>query len=368
MKCVHITSVHSRFDIRIFQKQCISLYNSGYDVYLLVADDKSDEIKNGISILSVKQNKSRLKRICIAPRLLFKKAIALDGVIYQIHDPELIPLGLKLKRRGKIVIFDSHEDVEKQLISKPYIHPLFSHIISMLYSLYEKYAASKFDLIFTATPYIRDKFKKYHNNVIDINNYSIIGELKSETQKPKDRYVTYVGVVTEIRGIKEMVKALELCTENVQLKIAGDFSPPSLRQEVMQYVGWRNVDELGFIGRKEIQNLFSKTQAGLVLYLPFPNHINAQPNKMFEYMSAGVPVIASNFPLWKVIVEGNNCGICVDPTDPKAIAQAIDWIINNPKEAHSMGINGLNAIKTSYNWQNEEKKLIEAYKSLTKKK
>jgi glycosyltransferase involved in cell wall biosynthesis len=85
---------------------------------------------------------------------------------------------------------------------------------------------------------------------------------------------------------------------------------------------------------------------------------------MFEYMSAGLPVIASNFPLWKEIVEGNKCGICVDPMDPKAIASAIQWMIDHPEEAEEMGKNGRRAVETKYNWANESKKLVGLYQRL----
>ena len=110
----------------------------------------------------------------------------------------------------------------------------------------------------------------------------------------------------------------------------------------------------------------SCSKAGIVTFHPLPNHIDAQPNKMFEYMSAGLPIITSNFPLWKEIVEGNNCGICINPLEPKEIAQAIEYIITHPKEAEQMGQNGKKAVLEKYNWGVEEKKLFEIYKELIK--
>jgi glycosyltransferase involved in cell wall biosynthesis len=92
-----------------------------------------------------------------------------------------------------------------------------------------------------------------------------------------------------------------------------------------------------------------------------PNHIDAQPNKMFEYMSAGLPLIASDFPLWREIVEGNDCGVCVDPADPAAIAEAIDRLVENPDLARRMGENGQRAVHERYNWAIEEKKLLALY-------
>jgi glycosyltransferase involved in cell wall biosynthesis len=104
--------------------------------------------------------------------------------------------------------------------------------------------------------------------------------------------------------------------------------------------------------------------AGIVTFLPVPNHINAQPNKLFEYMSSSLPVIASHYPLWKGIVEKYDCGICVDPENSKEIAEAINYILANPLNANRMGINGRKAIKEVFNWEQEEQKLAELYTDL----
>jgi len=107
------------------------------------------------------------------------------------------------------------------------------------------------------------------------------------------------------------------------------------------------------------------SKIGIVTFHPEPNHLFSSPVKMFEYMSAGIPVIVSNFPLWKEIVEGNNCGICVDPLNPEEIANAIKYIFENPAEAKKMGENGKTAVLEKYNWEKESEKLIEVYTRLT---
>lgn len=105
---------------------------------------------------------------------------------------------------------------------------------------------------------------------------------------------------------------------------------------------------------------------GLVCFQPAPNQINAMPRKMFEYMAASLPVIASNFSLWKEIIEGNKCGICVDPLNPKEIAKAIDYLIEHPQDARRMGENGRKAILEKYNWENESVKLLNLYDKLVR--
>jgi len=128
--------------------------------------------------------------------------------------------------------------------------------------------------------------------------------------------------------------------------------------------GWRQVEALGFLSREEVFRLMLRSRVGLVILHPLKNYLNALPVKMFEHMAAGLPVIASAFPLWRQIIEKNHCGLCVDPFDSEQIAQAIQWIMEHPEEAKQMGGNGRKSVEERYNWEMEKQTLLTLYENI----
>jgi glycosyltransferase involved in cell wall biosynthesis len=331
-------------------------------VYLLVADGKGVSNSESIQIIDVGKMNNRFDRIWRTSQKLLEKAIHLNADIYHLHDPELLPMGLKLKSLGHRVIFDSHEDVPAQMLDKPYLNKSLLWMLSKCLAVYESWACAKFDGVIAATPFIRDKFLRINLHTLDINNFPFLKELENASSwAEKRREVCYIGGIAKIRGIQEVCAALALLKSDARLNLGGLFSEPSLENEVKSLLSWVHVKSMGFLDRNGVREVLSRSMAGLVTYLPLPNHIDAQPNKMFEYMSAGIPVIASDFPLWREIIGGNNCGLLVDPLDPTAIAKAIDYLVENPKEAQRMGENGRRAVEVRYNWESEEKKLLRFY-------
>jgi glycosyltransferase involved in cell wall biosynthesis len=239
-------------------------------------------------------------------------------------------------------------------------------MLSCVISLIERIGSFFFDGIVAATPQIARRFPK--RKTVIVQNFPRLHEEPHDTQCHSQRAqdLLYLGGLSRERGVLEMVKAMELLPEACQAKLnlAGVFSPESLKEKVARIKGWRRVHFLGWQKQEEVDRSLTLARMGLVVLHSTPAYVESYPTKMFEYMSAGLPVIASNFPLWKEIVEGNKCGICVDPMDPKAIASAIQWMIDHPEEAEEMGKNGRRAVETKYNWANESKKLVGLYQRL----
>lgn len=364
VRVCHMTSVHPRSDTRIFVKECRSLVQAGYEVNLVVADGKGDATVEGVRVFDAGRRTGRLARMLRSSRDVFRKAAAVDADIYHFHDPELIPYGRRLQKRGKKVVYDVHEDLPRQILAKHYLAPWMRPWISWIVERYENRMVRRFDAVVAAYPYLRERLKRVNPRTCDVTNYPVTKEFEGLSwSDAKEKAICYVGGISRIRGICELIDSLSFV--DVTLHLGGDFTPPELLHEVEQKPGWRRVVYYGFASRETAAGIYARCRAGLATLHPVGHYPNALAVKMFEYMVSGIPVICSDFPVWREIVEENGCGLVVDPHDPRAIAEAIQFILDHPEDARRMGENGARAVREKYNWDQEEKKLLSTYRSLS---
>lgn len=366
-KVCHLTTVHVRYDTRIFVKECSSLAANGFDVTLVVADGLGNEVKNGVSIQDIGKPSSRLKRLLTYHKKMISKALEIEADIYHFHDPELLRIGKTLVRKGKKVIYDSHEDVPRQVLDKAYIPSLIRKPLSSFIQNYENKIVSKISGVITVTPNLENRFLKSNSNVIQVRNFPKIQEFnpEEEVNLVKENAVCYVGAISKVRGVLNMVEAMEHL-KDTKLLLGGKFENEELRDQATKMKGWINVQELGFLTREDVKNTLKKSIAGLVVLEPTRSYVDSIPVKMFEYMIAGIPVIASDFPYWRELIAEADCALFVNPKKPKEIASAITNLTSNKVLANEMGNRGQKAVIAKFNWSIEEKKLISFYNQLNK--
>lgn len=367
-KIVHLTSVHSPFDVRIFYKECRSIARAGYDVTLIACKD-CDEVRDGVQLRAIPRHSARISRMIRTVWAVYRKSTQQDARLYQFHDPELIPVGLLLRLLGKKVVYDAHEDVASDILGKYYIPRWLRHPLAWFIASVEAIASRFFSAVVTATVPISDRFRSRNEHTVVISNYPILEEGRAPNAREwpqRSCSVAYVGVLARDRCLPEMVRAMALVSGKCRatLKLAGAFSPKGLMEDVARLEGWDRVVVLGILGQDQIAELLANVRAGLVILRPTPSFLQSAPIKMFEYMAAGIPVIASDFPGFREVVEEARCGLLVDPLDPQAIADAIQFILAHPIEAEEMGRRGRAAVEARYNWASEERKLLDLYKSL----
>jgi glycosyltransferase involved in cell wall biosynthesis len=362
---VHLTSAHTRTDIRIFQKECRTLAQvSNNDVTLLVCDGLGNTVMDHVNIIDLGRPHNRINRYLNKPKQLLNYSKTHKPDIAHIHDPELLQIIPKLRTYGIHVIYDVHEDIQATARQARWIPRIMRPLASQIINFYEKKQSKKATGIIAATPHIRSRFEQWHKNSTVIYNYPEITITQISEKPSNHHHICYVGGITEIRGIRELITSLGLTKHPVQLDLVGSFQNKNFYQEISSYPEWKHVTFHGQIPHKKAMNIVSKSIAGIVPFLPVQNHLHALPNKLFEYMAQGIPVICSNIPLWEELIQHQHIGICFDPKNPKELAEAIDNIIDNPKKAKEMGIQAQQAITKTYNWETQAQKLIKFYQNM----
>lgn len=361
-KICHMTSVHPSEDIRIFRKECVSIAKAGYEVFLVERGESYD--KNGVHIVGVGEiPESRRKRMIQGGKAVYEKALALDCDLYHIHDPELLRFALKLKRKGKKVIFDSHELTRQQIRIKPYLPRLLAGLLSRLYALYENRILCRIDGVIFPCP-VNGTFPLPGKNPTFVNNYPRLSELYDQYDpdalKDPDTICT-VGSLTYNRGTKHLIKAA--CLAGCRVLLAGRLSPLSFEKEVLEMAESKNAEFLGFQDRQGVIALLRRARIGVSPLLPIGQYqiVENMPTKVFEYMAMGLPVVLTRKPFSEEMVEKYKFGVCVDPQNTEEFAAAIRDLLDNPAKAHEMGENGRRAVKEVFNWEKEEENLLQLY-------
>lgn len=367
IRICHVTSAHKSNDVRILEKECVSLAKLGKNDVYLIAKGNSYKYK-GVSVIGMGNiDGNRIKRFIKDSKAIVEAAIAINADIYHLHDPELLLYVKKLKKMGKIVIFDSHEYYYEQILEKNYIPILFRRIIAKLYLVVENQACKYLDaVIFPCKKNGKHPFEGRAKRCVLIDNLPIKGEL--EDNKPKsgnfgrNAVVCCAGSLTPERGIENLIIA---CSKaHAKLILAGEISPIEFKEKLMSMDIFNGVvDYRGICNRKEINNIYQEATIGASTILDVGQYASLEnfPTKVYEFMMAGLPFIISNFDYAKKVITKLECGICVNPNSVKEIADAIDFLNENRELAYKMGLKGKSAVENIFNWENEENKLYKLY-------
>ncbi len=362
----HMSTAHNASDIRIVRKECRSAAEAGFDAVAVIKGVMPDDCRHVRHVQVTAPRRNRLYRFVFNAANVYRLARRERAAIYHFHDPDLLPHALLLRLRGAKVIYDVHEDVPRDILSKEWIPRFARRPIALLFEQFENLSTARMTAVVAATPHIAQRMSRLNPRTISVNNYPFTNELMIAESDAERRDIgsgfCYVGGISSIRGADQMLDAARI--SGLRLSLAGPIETQSLERRMRAHPAWSSVEYLGTLDRPRVAGLMARSTAGLVLFHPEPNHVNAQPNKLFEYMSAGLPVIASDFPLWRDIVERYECGICVDPLDPEAIARAMRLLAENQELSNRFGRNGRDAVLHHFNWENEKDKLLALYRTV----
>jgi glycosyltransferase involved in cell wall biosynthesis len=369
IRVCHLTSVHSSADTRIFYKECVSLAANKFDVHL-VGPNAVEGLEEGVTRHSVTNNsKSRFYRATIVAYKVLKKALKLNAKIYHFHDPELMWVGTILRIFGKKVVFDIHENIRSQIRNKHWL-PM-KNTISKIYFLCDWWASKLFYLVLADISY-EHMYKKISKNYIILENFPKIDNLRKFCildRSQLDNEIIYVGVVSEQRGIIEIIESLQLLDAqnlNFFFHCVGPIDD-QFKDMIDSNESYRKIKhKIKLYGPLPIYDAYALSlgcKVGLSILHPIGNYIDSLSTKIFEYMSVGLPFIVSNFELYKFVKE-ENLGVLVDPLSVEDIAREITAIFSNPKRSEEVSRHALKVANDRYTWRSQEQKLLAFYSEI----
>jgi glycosyltransferase involved in cell wall biosynthesis len=365
-RVVHLTSVHYAFDNRIFHKECASLAAAGYDVTLIAQNAGGDIVGESVLLRALPPPRNRIERATKTMWQLYRAALRERGAIYHFHDPELMPVGWLLKLQGKRVIYDVHEDYTGTMADKQWIPRSLRGIAKFGVTACEQFFADRYDRVIAATPTIAQKFKSPKTAIVQ--NFPWAAELvctSEESYGAREPIVAYVGALSNIRGLREMSEAVRIAAKTTPIRLITAGKVTAGADAIATDEDSNGlVEHFGMQTRPQVRDLLARARIGIVTLHPTGNYVNSQPTKLYEYMSAGLPVVASDFPVWRKVVDGAQCGLLVDPMNPAAIAEALVWLLQHPEEAEAMGRRAQKAVLESYSWEREAAVLAGIYREL----
>ncbi|MHB1139384.1 MAG: glycosyltransferase [Microthrixaceae bacterium] len=359
---VHLTSVHPPKDPRIFVKECRSLAAAGYEVVLIAPDAPSGTV-DGVRFVDFPPVDGRLRRVLSSSSRMAAAAQAVDGDVYHVHDPELLPVAHRLARGGATVLYDAHEHLTNAVAGKPYLNKVSAPVVARLVGAYEQLVAKRLSGVVAATPTIAEQFDP--GTAVVVANYPITedwvdpGLLTREAFSRRPLRAVYVGGITEVRGAHEMAAAAAvLRTRGAEIHLAGPVSgvPVPSGPGIVYH---------GTIPHSDVGELLVSARVGLSILHPNPNYTESLPTKAFEYMAAGMPVVVSSVTATLAeIIEGLDCGLVVPHDDPGRLATAIDELLQDEDRAYEMGRRGREAVDREYSWDPQRTALLDLYERL----
>jgi glycosyltransferase involved in cell wall biosynthesis len=359
----HITTVHPVDDHRILHKECMSLRQAGYDVTLIAPHDK-DVVLDGVSVVALAGTpRNRLERMLRRPLAAYRAAAALDADLYHFHDPEFLPYGARLARERKRVVYDAHEDVPTQIRSKDWIPAPARASVARAVARLEAACVARLDAVVSPSFAALERLRPHQSRAALIANYPRLDELRPAARwDDRLRAACYVGGITRVRGACELVDAM--AHTDAELHLAGAISPPALRDELERSAGWPRVRYLGRVDHDRVPDLLARVKVGVIPLHPIPNYVAAFPVKLFEYLAAGLPVITTDVPRWREVLEAHDCGVCVPHGSARRLGAAITGLLDDDGRARAMGERARRAAEEHYSWETQATVLVDLYAEL----
>ncbi|MCB0047001.1 MAG: glycosyltransferase [Caldilineaceae bacterium] len=369
MHVCHLSSVHRALDGRIFYREACSLVRSGHAA-TVIARHPRDEVVDGVQVLGLASS-PRWARPLLWCRLI-ERAVSVKADIYQIHDPELLLLLPRLKRRtGRPIVYDVHEANADFAAMKAAKLGASAGAAGQIVERLEPRLAGQCAGIIAADERIAATFAHLPRPAVTLYNYptrEFIQEAAAAPAIHEEPVILHLGTHTKERGAHLLLDAFAAVCAGVpraRLLLAGPFHPAALEDEMRARAAALGLaDRVIFTGRLPFATVSRYLRQAMVGWIPLqatPKYEKNIPTKLFEYMAYGLPVVSSDLASVRPYLAGSGAGLLVSPADPAAHAAALLALLRNPRQAASMGAAGRVLVVARYNWAAMEGKMAAFY-------
>lgn len=332
-----------------------SCHNNGYEVYLI-----GRKLKNSLP-LNVPFQYKRLRLLFNHSALfyaeynirLFLKLLFIKADIYISNDTDTLPSNyMASKIRNKKLVFDAHELFPEvpELANRPKVKKVWEGIEDFYFpKLKNSYTVCR-----SIANYYTDKYGIDMQVVRNMPHYRERNKIK-KLDFNGQKIILYQGALNVGRGIEWVINAMPL-VRNAVLVIIGD---GDIRNELEQLVNDKKLsDKVIFMGRIIGDKLYEYTNSADIGLCLLENkglsYYYSLPNRIFDYLQAGVPVLATNFPEIANIVNTYNTGKTIEHYEPEYLSSVINNMLEKPLDTSHF-----DELAKEFCWQNEEKKLLQ---------
>ncbi|MBL7941058.1 MAG: glycosyltransferase [Flavobacteriales bacterium] len=368
MRVCQLTTVHGPFDDRIFFKQCVSLAAAGHEVIELAPAEHATT-EQGVRIQPLNIPVQRVLRMLVGGWRAYRATKALRPDVVHFHDPELLPVGFLLKWRGIRVVYDMHELVQRQILDKTWLGPgSLRKTMAAVYGRIERAAVSRFDAIVLAeSRYTDELFPRYPRHLDKftlVRNFpvlSVIDRHHATVAKGEGLTVIYVGGLSEARGIGALINAVDR-VPGARLWLLGSWASPEFQASCEARSGFARTTWFGQLRMDEVYAYIRAADLGACVLHPLPNYVVSEPIKTYEYLACGIPLLLSDFPLWRD--RFGPWSWFVDPLDENSIVAAIRIAQEDASGRTEKARSGRIVVEEERCWERESARLIDLYRKL----
>ncbi|HID94310.1 MAG TPA: glycosyltransferase [bacterium (Candidatus Stahlbacteria)] len=350
-----------RRDPRVW-KEAESLRNAGYDVSIIGVRGKGlphYEKRIGIEVFRCFAGWHSKASPLFYTVFALPRAVAIRPHVYHSHDLSTLLVGyIGAKINNTKLIYDSHELCVEM-----------SHgIKKSIWRLLEQTLIKQCNFVLTVNGGIAKELANRYNTKMPTVLLNAAPYKKLTREKKNYPYrIVYEGIYTKDRNLDKIIEAALYIRDGILVFVGEGTEEHSLKKLRDKLRVNEKVNFFKPIPREELIPFISSCDIGLAIYSKNSlNNFYATPNKLFEYIMAGIPIIGSNFPEMRNIIEGEGIGLTVNPDNPMEIASSINKLIEDESLYNKMQKN-LEQARQKYNWEREEKKLIELYRKCLRK-